>query len=238
MMDGAAYEASHGFVWELGAGVIEWLDPQPGERILDLGCGGGQLTAEIAVSGAVVTGVDLLPDLIERARRRHPEIEWLVGDLEALDLGRRFDAVFSNAVLHWVTDPGAAADAIGRHLEPGGRFVAEFGGLGNCDGLIGAIVSAHPDPPDPPWWFPDEGELEEVLGRVGLSVDSVTRFARPTPLPDGPAAWVRAFGGWALEGIDDPEAYLAAVEEAARPHLWDGGSWIGDYVRIRVRARL
>jgi SAM-dependent methyltransferase len=235
-MDGDAYEASHGFVWELGAGALEWLDPQPEEAVLDLGCGGGQLTSEIADAGARATGVDLLPDLIDRARSRHPEIEWIVADLESLDLGREFDAVFSNAVLHWVTDPRAAADSIARHLRPGGRFVAEFGGKGNCAQLIAAIEAAHLGAPRSPWWFPDEEELTALLESVGLVVDAITRFARPTPLLDGPAAWVRAFGGWALASVDDEQDFLERLEEAARPHLWDGEAWTGDYVRIRVRA--
>ncbi|NND83799.1 MAG: class I SAM-dependent methyltransferase [Acidimicrobiia bacterium] len=235
-MDGDAYEASHGFVWELGAGALDWLDPRPGETVLDLGCGGGQLTAEIAEAGASVTGVDLLPDLIDRARARYPGIEWVVGDIESLDLGRRFDAVFSNAVLHWVQDPSAAASVIAGHLGPGGRLVAEFGGRDNCTGLIAAIRAAHPNPPPSPWWFPDETELTEVLGGAGLEVDAVTRFARPTPLPDGPAAWVRAFAGWALESVEDEEAFLADVEDEARATRWDADGWTGDYVRIRVRA--
>jgi SAM-dependent methyltransferase len=235
-MDGDAYEASHGFVWELGAGALEWLDPQPGETVLDLGCGGGQLTAEIADAGATATGVDLLPDLIDKARSRYPHIEWVVGDLESLDLDREFDAVFSNAVLHWVTNPVAAARSIARHLRPGGRLIAEFGGRDNCAQLIAAIRAAHPDAPRLPWWFPDEQELTRVLESAGLTVETVTRFQRPTPLPDGPAAWVRAFGGWALASLDDEQDFLERVEEAARPHLWDGESWAGDYVRIRVRA--
>lgn len=236
-MDGDAYEASHGFVWELGADVVSWLDPQPGERILDLGCGGGQLTGALADAGADVTGVDLLPDLIERAARRRPEVEWVVGDLATIDLGRRFDAVFSNAALHWVEDPEAAIASVRRHLDTGGRFVAEFGGRGNCDRLIEAIRIAHPDPAVAhPWWFPDEAELTDLLRREGLEVDVVRRFERPTPLPDGPAAWVRAFAGWALDGSGDEARFLADVERAAEDVLGGGPDWTADYVRIRVRA--
>jgi len=238
MMDAAAYEAHHGFVWEYGRDLLALLDPQPGERILDLGCGGGQLAGQIAQAGATVTGVDLDPTLIGLAQGRYPQIRWMTADISELDLGERFDAVFSNAVLHWPPDPNRVAQVVARHLDPGGRFVAEFGGATNCADLIGAMQAAHPDADlTHPWYFPTEGEYAAVLAAAGLEPELLIRFHRPTRLDGGPAAWVRAFGEWATKDVEDIEAYLHAVESAAKPALWRGDHWVGDYVRLRVVAR-
>lgn len=237
-MDSRAYEEHHGFVWEYGADLLDCLDPRPGEHILDLGCGGGQLTCRMADAGVVVTGVDRDPDLIALARERFPAIRWVEADIATLDLGETFDAVFSNAALHWLPDPWQAARIVADHLVPGGRMVAELGGAGNCRDLIEAIRAAHPDPTiDHPWYFPTEEEYAEVLAGSGLEPIQVTRFHRPTRLEGGPSAWVRAFGSWATRDVDDLEGFLQRVEEAARPGLWKEDHWEGDYVRLRVMAR-
>ncbi len=237
-MDAEAYEAHHGFVWEYGRDVVALLDPRPGERILDLGCGGGQLSVVIAGSGAVVTGVDADPGLIRLARDRAEHLRWVEADIVGLDLGEEFDAVFSNAVLHWLSDPGGAASVVARHLAPGGRFVAEFGGFGNCASLIAAITSVHPDPRiRHPWYFPTEEQYARVLEQAGLEPEIIVRFSRPTRLDGGPSGWVTAFGGWATSGVDDIDRYLEDVEEAARAMCWRGDHWEADYVRLRVLAR-
>ncbi len=235
MMDAEAYEDHHRFVWELGGDVVALLDPRPGERILDLGCGGGQLSATMA--GSQVTGVDSDPVLIGRARARYPELRWIVADIAGLDLGEAFDGVFSNAVLHWLPGPQQALAVVERHLAPGGRFVAEFGGSGNCAALIAAILAVHPDQAlAHPWYFPGEAEYRAAIEVAGLVPDLVTRFSRPTRLEAGPAGWVRAFGGWATAGIGDVAGFLEEVEEVARPTMWRGDHWEADYVRLRVRA--
>ncbi len=238
MMDAGAYEDHHGFVWEYGRDVLAVLDPQTGEQILDLGCGGGQLTARIAESGATVTGVDLDAALIKLARERYPGIRWIEADISDLALVESFDAVFSNAVLHWPPDPKRVATVVADHLRSGGRFVAEFGGATNCDRLIRAIKAAHPDPAlEHPWYFPTEQQYANVLEEAGLEPRAMTTFRRPTRLEGGPSGWVRAFGSWATAGVDDVEAFLRDVESKARDEVWMGDHWEGDYVRLRVEAR-
>lgn len=238
VMDPHAYEEHHGFVWGYGVDLLGDLDPRPGEHILDLGCGGGQLTSRVADAGSVVTGVDRDPDLIALARERFPTIRWIEADIATLALGETFDAVFSNAALHWLPDPGPAVRVVAGHLAPGGRMVAELGGADNCRGLIEAIQAANPDPAiEHPWYFPTEEEYCEVLASAGLDPVRVTRFHRPTRLEGGPSAWVRAFCSWATRDIEDLDAYLQRVEELARPSLWKGDHWVGDYVRLRVVAR-
>ena len=133
------YQSSHSFVWEYGKGLVELLAPQAGERVLDVGCGTGQLTAEIARAGAEVVGIDNSPAMIEQARGNFPGLRFEVADVTGMPYREEFDAVFSNAVLHWVRDAEAAAGAIVRALKPGGRFVAEFGGHGNTRTLLDAV---------------------------------------------------------------------------------------------------
>src|SRR5688572_11002406 len=125
------YEGQHSFVWKYGADLLPLLAPQPGERIIDLGCGTGRLTAQIAESGAEVIGVDRSPEMIGQARQNFPKLRFLLADIASFESPEPADAVFSNAALHWVTDAEAAARNVARSLRPGGRFVAEFGGKRN-----------------------------------------------------------------------------------------------------------
>src|SRR5579863_1826995 len=125
------YDARHAFVWEKARGLIDLLAPQPGERILDLGCGTGQLASEIASVGATVVGVDRSPEMIAEARMKFPELRFDVADARALPFAQEFDAVFSNATLHWIPQADQVIVGVVRALKPGGRFVAEFGGKGN-----------------------------------------------------------------------------------------------------------
>src|SRR5262249_39924158 len=133
------YDKSHSFVWKFGAALLELLEPKPGERILDLGCGTGHLTAQIAAAGAAVVGIDSSSDMIGQARRAFPQLHFEVADARTFALDGKFDAVFSNAVLHWVKEPEQAVVQIRTALKAGGRFVAEFGGSRNtqllADGL-------------------------------------------------------------------------------------------------------
>lgn len=223
------------------------LAPKPGERILDVGCGTGQLTAEIALSGAEVVGIDNSPAMLEQARKNYAELRFELADVTALDYRDEFDAVFSNAVLHWVRDAGTAAAAIGRALKPGGRFVAEFGGRGNVRRLMDAACQAleplgirEPERLSP-WYYPSIGEYTSLLEQNGLSVTYAALFDRLTRLEggeEGVATWLRMFGRH-FEAALSPaqwDAFVRRTKERAAPHLFRDGAWYADYRRIRVVA--
>lgn len=241
------YQSSHSFVWERGREMLAMLAPQPGERILDAGCGTGQLTAEIAAAGADVLGVDSSPAMVEQARRNFPEIPFELQDLRALPYRAEFDAVFSNAALHWVQPAEDAAASIARALKPGGRFVAEFGGRGNVQTIIEAAWNALEQMGLSsgrvnPWFFPSIGEYTALLERHGLEVVWAAVFDRPTPLEggaEGLARWCAMFGAPLSEAVPEArrEEYLKLVEGFAVPSLLREGEWVADYRRIRVMAR-
>jgi trans-aconitate methyltransferase len=243
--DAELYEARHGFVWRLGEGLVEFLNPQPGERILDLGCGTGQLTSKIAEAGAEVVGLDASPAMIGQARQNYPKLRFMLADATTLEFENEFDAVFSNAVLHWVLDRAGVAVGVVRALKEGGRFVAEFGGRGNVRVLEGAIESVaakyHVGPvPERRTYYPALGEYAALLEAHGLEVRFAQLFDRPTPLEgeDGMANWVRQFKWYFFESLrpGQQEDALADVIEELRPTLWSGQGWFADYRRLRVSA--
>lgn len=227
---------------------LQLLAPHAGERILDLGCGTGQLTAEMARTGAHTTGADNSPDMIAQARRSFPELRFELADARSLPFRDEFDAVFSNAALHWVPDPHAAAASIARALKPGGRFVAELGGKGNNAALLDAAFQALADLGVPesarrtPWYFPSIGEYTPVLERHGLEVTFAALFDRPTQLVGGArglADWIAMFGARltaALPRNQHPE-FIRRLEQYAAPRLFLDGVWTIDYRRLRVAAR-
>lgn len=239
------YDGKHSFVWKLASSVVELLAPQPGERILDMGSGTGQLTSEIAKSGAQVVGLDHSPAMVKQARQQYPQIEFHLADAHDLDLGDSFDAVFSNAALHWIQDPVKVVSCIARALKPRGRMAVEFGGAGNICFLSRAITQASgtvlEEPLPHPWYFPDIVEFGEVLKQHGLEVTQGSLIDRPTPLDgyDGLRNWVRMFGGHWLTRIPAPrhDEFFTHIEEIARPNLFHDAVWHADYRRIRVLSR-
>jgi trans-aconitate methyltransferase len=243
--DAELYEARHGFVWRFGEGVVEFLNPQPGERILDLGCGTGQLTQKIAESGADVLGLDASADMIGQARQNYPRLQFVLADAAALKFENEFDAVFSNAALHWILDRAGVVAGIARVLKKGGRFVAEFGGKGNVRILERAIdkVAAkyHTGPiPEKRTYYPAVGEYAALLEEHGLEVRFAQLFDRPTPLEgeDGMANWVRQFKWYYFEGLppgQQQDALRDLVEEL-RPALRNAEGWYADYRRLRISA--
>lgn len=243
----ALYQQSHSFVWEFGRDLIGLLAPKPGERILDVGCGTGQLTAEIARSGAEVVGVDSSPAMVEQARSNFPALTFRAEDVRTLVFDGAFDAVFSNAVLHWVQPPDVAAAAMARALKPGGRMVAEFGGHGNIAAMVRATeaawaaVAGGPPPPSP-WYNPSIAEYASLLEQAGLEPTYAVLFDRPTPLEGGPAGlarWYEMFGAhWTSPlGPEQRARLLETAERAAAPQLLQDGGWIADYRRLRIVAR-
>lgn len=242
----ALYDEKHSFVWKMAAGLLELLAAKPGERILDVGCGTGHLTGKIAASGAAVVGIDLSPEMIQQAREKYPALRFEVMDARQIRLSDSFDAVFSNATLHWVMEPEQAIAGIARVLRPSGRFVAEFGGKGNVRQLMAAIERAWtklglPGPAPQPWYYPSVAEYAGLLEKHGLEVTYALLFDRPTPLEDGERGlqnWLGMFGGAFLDKLTakQREQAIAAVEEQARPTLFHDGHWVMDYRRLRVEA--
>lgn len=238
------YRRSAGFVAAYGSEVVDWLAPQRGERILDLGCGDGVLTEEIARSGADVLAVDASPEMVAAARARGLRAEVARGETLAFD--GEFDAVFSNAALHWMRDAEAVIAGVARALKSGGRFVAEMGGFGNVAAIRAAMIAvARARGADPtladPWYFPDSEAYAGKLSAGGFLIDRLVLFARPTPLPEtGMRGWLALFRPPFLEqfAVADRGAVLADLEAALAPLRRPDGRWVADYVRLRFAARL
>ncbi len=236
-----AYARDAGFVPELGAAVFDWLAPEAGESILDLGCGDGVLTQKIVATGADVTGVDASPEFVAAARERSLRVDCVDGHALAFD--GTFDAVFSNAALHWMTRPADVVAGVHRALKPGGRFVAEFGGHGNVAAIVTAMVAvarvrggdeslAHP------WYFPTQAEYAALLTANGFAVDRIALIPRPTPLPTGMDAWLGVFREpfFAQFGEARDEARAEVVSLLSSSLCDEAGNWSADYVRLRVAA--
>ncbi len=238
------YDQKHAFVFEYGRDIVSLLAPQADERILDLGCGTGHLTALIAASGAKVVGIDASPSMIEAAQTAYPQLEFTVADATTFALPYALDAVFSNAVLHWIPDSDAVAERIAHSLKPGGRFVAEFGGKGNIALIIAAADQVLQDRlglgVQHPWYYPSIGEYATVLERHGLEVRSAVLFDRLTRLEGekGMRNWFEMFGDALLARVPAerrPEI-VAAIEDRLRGRLYRDGHWYADYRRLRLVA--
>ncbi|MDH3211636.1 MAG: methyltransferase domain-containing protein [Myxococcales bacterium] len=238
----AGYACHARFVSDLGAPVVELLAPKSGERILDLGCGDGALTEKLVAMGCRVVGVDGSAAQVAAARERG--LDARVADGQHLEFDGEFDAVFSNAALHWMRRPDDVLRGVHRALRPGGRFVGEFGGHGCVARIVAALaeglerrgVDARAVDP---WYFPTAEQYRAVLEAHGFAVRSVALIPRPTPLPGDIAGWLETFAGsfsGALPPAERP-GFLEEVREALRPHLSDAqGRWTADYVRLRFAA--
>ena len=246
--------ASHcGFVWENATDLIELLAPRAGEKILDLGCGSGNLTRKIAASGAAVVGVDNAPAMLAQARDQFPDIPFVLADAtrlefhEPLEAGS-FDAVFSNAALHWMRPAEAAAANVAALLKSGGRLAAELGGKNNvlhvCEAAARAVTEAgfQAVTDDESWFFPSIGEYASLLESRGFEVLYALLFDRPTPQEGGEEGfrfWLTMFGWKIFQHVPPERApeVLTRAEELLRPRMFRNGEWILDYRRLRVVAR-
>ncbi|WP_119418945.1 class I SAM-dependent methyltransferase [Desertibaculum subflavum] len=236
------YAKNARFVADLGQPVVEWLAPVAGERVLDLGCGDGALTEKLVALGCRVVGVDAAPDMVGAAKARGLDARVMSGT--QLLFADEFDAVFSNAVLHWIKDADAVIAGVAQSLRKGGRFVGEFGGFGNvvaCRTALRAVMLARGVDPAPldPWYFPTADAYAARLAKGGFRVDRIELIHRPTLLPTGLAGWIETFGAAFLSALPAGER-AAAVAEAERllaPLLRDEqGRWFADYVRLRFAA--
>lgn len=241
--DADAYARNGRFVADLAASMIDWLAPQAGERILDLGCGDGALTEKLVQAGAQVHGADASPELVAAARERG--IDAQVVDGQDLPYSGEFDAVFSNAALHWMKrDPDAVLAGVARALKPGGRFVAEMGGAGNIAAIRGELHevlarrgfdAAAADP----WFFPTVADYRRRLQTAGFEVVGIESFARPTLLPGDISAWLTTFAQafLAIVPADQRAAVIAEVQQGLHARLANtAGQWTADYVRLRFIA--
>ena len=239
------YQQKHAFVFEYGKDLLALLAPERGESILDIGCGTGQLTKAIADAGARVVGIDKSPEMIDAARENFPNIEFMVADASDFSFAQPFDAVFSNAALHWVRKAAEAVQCIANALRPGGRLVAEFGGKGNCLNISRAMQVTLKErlqrDVDDGWYFPSIGEYATLLEKYDLNVASAWLFDRPTLLEgeEGLRNWIEMFCKpmFANLPIEVYEETMQRIEEQARRTNYRDGSWYADYRRLRILAR-
>ncbi len=235
--DAADYARVGGFVAELGGAALDLLDPRSGERILDVGCGDGTLTEKIAEREATVLGIDNSPEMIAAARQNG--IDALLVDVADMAFSSEFDAVFSNATLHWILEKERAARAIFRAVKPGGRFAGELGGEGNIARLretldIELAIRGYVPPTESSNWYPSPDEFAEMYEAAGFREIDARLIERPTPLDHGVDAWVTTFRrGW-LDRAQVPEEERADIAAAVADKF---GSNVADYVRLRFIMR-
>ena len=236
------YEKNARFVSDLGMPVVTLLEPRAGERILDVGCGDGPLTKKLVEMGCEVVAVDASPAMIEAAQALG--LDARVMDGQALQFTREFDAVFSNAALHWMKQPEAVINGVWQALKPGGRFVAEFGGDGNTATVLRALdLALQQRGLDfrtlSPWYFPSVEEYRSKLETRGFVVNTIALIPRPTPLPGSLVGWLETFAQSFVAPLPVAERaqFLADVENQCRSTLCDAnGKWAVDYVRLRFSA--
>ncbi|MWV46757.1 methyltransferase domain-containing protein [Paenibacillus sp. HJL G12] len=242
-----SYDQKLGFVSEYGKGLVTLLNPVQGEMILDLGCGTGDLTYEISQSGAKVIGMDASAEMIGRAREKYPEIEFFIGDAQHFEIQSQVDAVFSNAALHWMKNAPGAVECVWNALNPGGRFIAEFGGAHNVSTIVNAITDVLTGDygmdaaARNPWYFPSPAEYASLLEQQGFIVRLMCYFDRPTRLQDGQdgmLSWLAQFGDDFFRGMEPEEIRKTCLKigEKVRGTLWHDGAIYADYKRLRVIA--
>lgn len=240
------YDGSHSFVSKFGEGIFSYLQARSGERILDLGCGTGDLTLQIQAAGADVLGVDGSPEMIVQAKEKYPTVDFAVADGRTLGFENEFDAIFSNAVLHWIPEYETVIEQMYRALKVGGRIVLEFGGKANVGQMVAALqgqLATHGYEQNGKinfWFFPSIGEYATTLEQRGFRVVHAEHFDRSTPLvgPDGMKDWFRMFAEQFFPSVPqgEREKILDATQESLKAtHLTEAG-WVADYKRIRIIA--
>lgn len=240
----ALYDTKHSFVSKLGEHLLDLLEPKKGERILDLGCGTGDLAWKLYELGADVVGIDKSENMINQAKTKYPGLTFEVKDVLNLGYRNEFEAVFSNAVLHWIKPPKQALINIYQALKENGRFVAEFGGKGNVQTITDAIrnefnqLGMNEKANQFPWYFPSIGEYSSLMEEAGFRVVFAQHFDRPTPLhgENGLKNWIKMFAGSLFNDVaDDTKNFIITnIEDKLKNTLFQNGKWLADYKRIRV----
>jgi len=238
------YDTNHDFVSKYGESLIPLLNPQSHENILDLGCGTGTLTSRIAAKCNKIVGIDASSEMVIKAQKNFPDIEFLIADGQNFSYPQQFDAVFSNAALHWMLEPEKPIQCVYEALKPGGRFVLEMGGKGNIAAIIAAInhaaIQMKLNNQARINYFPGIAEYTTLLEQVGFTVKYAQLYERPTPLSgkDGLRNWVKMFRNGTLANLaeNEQEQFFTLMEEFAKPELMNNNTWVADYVRLRIVA--
>ena len=240
------YDTKHDFVSKYGEDVLQLLDPMTGEKILDLGCGTGDLAEQIHQKGALVLGTDKSKEMIKTAKEKYPHIKFEVESAENFGYPQEFNAIFSNATLHWVLKKEEAIKCIYNSLKSKGRFVAEFGGKGNVESIVNSLKKSLTDlglsetAKKIVWYFPSLSEYTTLLENNGFRVVYATHFDRETELKDenGIRNWIQMFGQSYLQDLQDFEikAVLNIVEADLEKTNHKNGKWYADYKRLRILA--
>lgn len=238
------YTQSFSFVHQYGRDLFSLIE---GERlsVLDLGCGNGALTHQLQQLGYEAEGLDASPELLEIAKQNWPELTFLLGDAVDFHSAKRYDIVFSNAVLHWI-DQEKQDDmlrCVNRALKLDGQFVFEFGGRGNNILIHTALEKAFQKRGHTyrmPFYFPSIGQYASRLERAGFRVTYAALFDRMTPLEgeNGLYDWLRMFikTPFAEIGASEKEDILQETVDQLRSDLYQDGTWYSDYVRLRCKA--
>jgi trans-aconitate methyltransferase len=236
-----SYAKNARFVSDLGEPLLQLLAPQPGELILDLGCGDGALTGKLATCGCKAIGVDSSMRQLQAAKKRN--LTTVMMDGHSLGFKRRFDAVFTNAALHWMKQPQQVIAGIADSLKTGGRFVGEFGGKGNVEKIRSALhatLRKHDIDPLPidPWYYPSPEEYSQLLSGNGFTVTYIELIPQPTKLPGDIHEWLKIFAQPFTQAVAGPERipFLKEVRTELASLCDDDGNWFADYVRLRVKA--
>jgi len=245
--DAALYNDKHSFVYDYGASLVDLLNPKSNERILDLGCGSGELTDKIMEEAKRVVGIDNSPEMIKKAKQKFPLVEFHVADASNFEFDEPFDAIFSNAALHWVVNYKAAIVCMYNSLKPGGRMVVEFGGKDNVTRITNQLRKSllkrayEKQAKLQLWYFPSVREYTSELEAEGFNVSFAELYERPTELTDedsGIRDWLSMFAGSFFEEVEssDVQNILKEVQESLQTDLFRNGKWFADYKRIRIVA--
>lgn len=242
----ALYDNKHDFVSEYGKGLLEFVPKNKNQRILDLGCGTGTLTAQLSNLADTIIGVDSSVNMIEKAKEQYTDIQFMVCDALALPFEKQFDVVFSNAVFHWIGDHNALLKQVYKVLKPNGLLVCEFGANGNVVTIENAFMNACQDfgyKYTSKFNFPTVDTFSDLLKKNNFMIDKIYDYNRSTPLRDnkrGLANWMKQFFASDLELMSGKiqDEIIKKVEDLTKEHLWNGAEWSADYRRLRAIAHI
>ena len=244
--DPVLYDQKHSFVAKYGEDVLRWLDPQEGEKILDVGCGTGTLTAKIGEDGASVVGIDASSEMIAKAKTAFPDIQFFVKVATDFSFSESFDAAFSNATFHWIKEQGKAIQCIYNNLRPGGRFVYEMGAKHNIENIHDALKKVLADEGFEENtqielnYFSSPAEQAVLLEGAGFTIAKIIQFERPTELTgeDGMKNWIIQFCHPFFNNIPHKKAADIIDQSVSilKETNYENGKWYADYIRLRIKV--